>query len=311
MAQFSECVFVRSSSRSEGIRWLKDNELSGYVLPPENEWVRVFPQWEHVPDEETIDLLVNSSGLLLYCYFAEQQYWAASLYHRGSLDFRYEAVWLVDEYAVDGKSTADVAALFDVDVEELNSTFRSPDSSPSWEELVDDAIRFADLLGLPGDIWMTVDEALSTSPDTDAEDVLVGPGFGYGLEEPVANGEAHSMEVPSEPSAQNDDAPQSEEPAATTPQEDAPWQSLYELAANFLRKLEDDELIEWTLDSQLARDRLTERLTNLIIENPVSRDSQVIEYWFDELLECPEVVDIFATDEMLEDAYFQAKDEVE
>lgn len=312
MTEFSESVYFQASDRSAGIQWLKDNDLAGYVLKPRGDWVQVFPDWEHVPDDKTIELLSNSEGLVVYYYFAEEQFWSFSLYRDGELDFRYECIWLVDEYALDGKSIDEAASLLEVPADELDEVIHR-DGSASWDDLAENAAGLANLLELPNHAFASFSYADEDAAETGLDEMFVGPTTGYdldleddepGAEEPMGPGD---IDVPEDFELPESEAP----PEPEKPGGDAPWQHVYALASNFLQHLEDDDLVEYTLDSQLARDRLVERLTQLIIDNPVRDDNQVLEFWFDELMDCPEVVDIFATDQMLQDVYDKARQDVE
>lgn len=376
MTEFSESVYIRSSERADGVEWLAGNDLTGYVFESRGDWVQVFPDWNHLSDEETYRLLRNSEGVLLHYYFAEEQFWSFSIYREGALDFRYEGIWLVEEYATDGKDIDTVAELLDVSADELGQVIRSCDESPAWDELAEDAAKFADLLELPNYAYASYDYA-----DDDAESLakyFVGPGgqtaglgasdldFGDGetnldelgaadlasLLEAAGSGDDdgdageandlddggadlfealgaagaldHGSNDQSATDAEATVGDESDESPVTDgapdlsgsgpirrADGDAPWQGVYDLASQFLRRLDDDELIELTLDSELARDRLVERLTQAVIDNPVSRDSQVLGHWFEELMTCPEIVDVFATDAMLEEVFEQAKRDVE
>lgn len=307
MNEFSESVYIRTDDRADGVRWLEDNELAGYVLEPRGDWVQVFPDWEELSDQETMALMENSSGVLVYYYFAEDQFWAFNLYHEGQLEFRYECVWLVDEYHADGVDVEEAAQILEVDAGELDAALYTGEGGGSWDERAEDAARLADLLELPNYAFASFDYVDADAEATGLDEMYVGPETGYGLHEPPTAEEIVGGEVELPSVLEMSEEP--EQPVELD--DDVPWKGVYELASQFLKLLHDDELIELTLDNRLARDRLIERLTNTVIENPISSDSQLLDHWFEEMMTCPEIVDIFATDEMLEEAYWSAKGEID
>ena len=311
MTEFSESIYIRGSKRARGVQWLRDNDLAGYALEPRGEWIQVFPDWNHLSDDESRELLANSSGLLIHYYYAEDQFWAFSVYQQGDLEFRYESIWLVDEYVAEGRDIDEVADILEVPADDLGDVIRDSSESPSWDELAEDAARLADLLKLPNYAFASFMHA----EDMGLEESYAGPETGWAAAEGIdgddANEEADGAGEPGGGIEIPDEIDVPEPPESVPDGADAPWQRVYELASYFLKGLHEQELIELTVDNRLARDRLIERLTKTFIDNPVSGDSQLLGYWFDELMTCPEIVDVFATDDMLEDVYRQAKDEVD
>lgn len=300
MSEFSESVYLRASEREAGVEWLRDNQLAGYVLEPRGNWVQVFPDWGKERNSEVKKAAMQrSSQLAIYYCFAVEQRWAFAVYQEGERKFEYECIWEIDVYEIDGITIDELAGLFDVAADELGSLLYTGGGDRSREELMDNAAEFADLLGLPNYAWASFEYADMDAEATGMDEFYVEMATGDEDDEESEQEANSEVEIPSAP------VPPPEV------DEDAPWQPVYELASHFLKHLHDEELIELTLDSRLARDRLVETLTRTVIENPISHDSQVLHHWFENLMTAPEIVDVFATDDMLADAFERAKEDVE
>ena len=302
MTEISESVYFRSDDRNIGIQWLQDNELAGYVLPPRGHWVQVFPDWAHLARNGlSAKALQNSPGLLVYYYFADERLWSFCIHRNGKAWFQYECIWMVDEFVCEGVDPTEAADLFGVPASEFESLLYTGPGGASWQAMADNAAELAHLVELPNFAFASFDYAEEDATISGLSKFFVGPDTGYDAEletDDDSPGAANSRD-PS-PDVQPDRRG-----------DDAPWQAVYDLARNFLQHLHDQELIELTLNSQLARDRLVERLTKTVLENPVSSDSQVLHHWLECLLTAPEIVDVFATDDMLADAYHRAKSSLE
>ena len=301
MTEISESIYFKADDRRAGVQWLEANELSGYVLPARGQWVQVFPDWAHLAQNgQSAKALQNSSGLLVYYYYADERLWSLCIHRDGEAWFQYECIWMVDDFVAQGAEIEDVANVLDVSPPKLNSLLYTGPAGISWQSAADNAAELADLLSLPNYAYASFNYTEQDAATTDTHKYFVSPDTGYDVDVDESTADSDSS---------NHNATPTPEPARRD--DDAPWKAVYELARGFLQNLYDEELIELTLDSQLARDRLVERLTKTIIENPVSRDSQVIHHWLDNLMTAPEIVDIFATDDMLADAYHRAKDDIQ
>ncbi len=307
MSEFSESVYIHTSQRADGIQWLRDTGTEGYVLEPRGNWVQVFPAWPRGLDDEVKDTcLKKSSGLVLYYRFDADRCWSFVLYREGKALFSYQCLWDDGACAMEGGSVEELAALLAVSDADLNQLLPDDGSDRSWEQLMDNAAEFADLLGLPNYAWASFEYA-DLDADMTGLDELFVDADGEDEDEDEGNGDGDST-PPTNSSAMPNATPPAE--PLRSPDVDAPWQAVYDLASHFLKHLHDEELIELTLDSRLVRDRLVERLTKTVIENPVSSDAQVVHHWLENLMTAPEIVDIFATDDMLSDAFMRAKEDV-
>ena len=292
MSECSESVYIKTVRRDDGVAWLRKNGLAGYVLKPHGDWVQVFPDWRKGTEEH---YLGRTSGVVVHYCFDAEQCWSFAVHRDGERMAEFECHWEAGEPAKDSVDVEQISALLEVpsaDLEPLLDT----DGKDGWECLMDDAAEFAEVVGLPNSAWASFEYV-----DMDAE--LTGMDELYvGVEEDDEKEEQTSSVAPS---------PEPAPKPVRRPGSEAPWQAVYDLASHFLKNLHDDELIELTLDSRLVRDRLVERLTKTVIENPVHSDDQVVHHWLDNLMDAPEIVDIFATDEMLADALRRAKDHLQ
>lgn len=306
MSEFSESIYIRSAKRSTGVKWLEDNDLAGYVLEPRADWVQVFPDWGEISDDAAKAVAMQKAEELVVHYrFAADHLWSFMVSQDGESRFRYECIWEIDEHTIKGIDVEELAALLGVAKPKLDAVIYLGEGEATWEELMDNAVEFAVLLSLPNSAWASFDYAEIDAAVTGMKEYYV-PRQEEGEE---ADNSISSSSMPNV-SPLREEAPP--EPAPTPKAgSDAPWQAVYDLASHFLKHLHDQELIELTLDSRLVRDRLVERLTMTVIENPVSSDSQVVHHWLDNLMNSPEIVDVFATDEMLTDAYSKAKSDLQ
>ncbi len=305
--EVSESVYLRTTERAEGVAWLESQSLPGYVLEPRGQWLQVFPDWRGLDDPtNSAKALKALPSEAIYYYFAEQQLWSLGLYRDGEPVFRYECIWMIDDFSLEGLELDEVADTLDLDSSFLEEVFYIGDGPIGWDQLAENAAQFADAAGLPNHAFASFELIDEDAEQSGMDRYFVGPSVGYDAE----------VKEPSpshvEDAASSGDSPPklglSEEPKRVGG--DAPWQKVYDLASQFLQRLHDEELIELTVDNRLARDRLIERLTTTVIENPIATDEQVLNYWLNDLMTCPEIVDIFATDAMLAEAYQGAKGDV-
>ena len=301
--EVSESVYLKTSERADGVAWLEGQSLPGFVLEPRGGWLQVFPDWRGLDDPtNSAKALKALPGEAIYYYFAEHQLWSLGLYRDGEAIFRYEDIWMIDDFSREGLELSELADLLDLETSLLEEVFYQGDGPVEWDDLAANAARFADAAGLPNHAFASFELVDEDAADTGMDRFRVGPDVGYPVE----------VESP-QPTSSSPQPPSSSPDAATSPpveprgNGDAPWQMVYNLASQFLQQLHQQELIELTVDNRLARDRLIERLTNTVINNPIANDEQVLNYWLNDLMTCPEIVDIFATDDMLADAYAEAK----
>lgn len=286
MSEFSESVYIRSSNRETGVQWVNQCRMSGYVLKPRGNWVQVFPDWGDFSDfDKKHRAMARSEGILIYYCYAADHLWSTVVYQEGKPLFKYECAFEVDEFDLEGISVDELATLLDADAAELRPLFYTGGGEASWEELADNAALFADAVGLPNYAFASYSYA-----DMDAD--LTG------LDKLFVDRDADEPASSYDDDFDDDDELDSPEPTRKG-DGGAPWQAAYELASHFLKRLHDEELLELTFDTRLARDRLIERLTKTVIYNPVSSDTQVVQHWLDSLISSPEIVDVYASDDEL------------
>ena len=50
MSEFSESIYLRSDDQQDGIDWLRESGLAGYVFESIDGWVQVLPNWGGIYD---------------------------------------------------------------------------------------------------------------------------------------------------------------------------------------------------------------------------------------------------------------------
>lgn len=289
MRELSESVYFLTRNRRDGIDWLETVGIVGYVLRPKGQWLQVFPGWDVDDQDKKQRALSKTDGLVLHFFYDTDRRWSATFFYDGEKLSNYECAFDSADCSSSGALPEQVAAKLEASPEELEEIF-DEEISEGWQERADRAAQLADLLALPNYAFASYRYADMDAEVTGMCDLFVDlrddDDERKSTEPPAANG------APTEPKQSGDAG--------------APWQAAYDLASQFLKRLHDEEFIELTLDSRLVRDRLIERLTKTVIENPISSDTQVVAHWLDNLMEAPEIVDVFATDDMLLETFRQA-----
>ena len=292
MRELSESVYFMTRNRRAGVNWLQEVGIVGYVLRPKGQWLQVFPGWDVEDKKRKQQVLRETEGLVLHFFYDTDRSWSASFFHDGEELSNYECAFDSAHCDLVGEVPEQIAAKLDVSPAEL-SEILDEEVAEGWQERAERAAQLADLLALPNYAFASYRYADMDAEVTGMSELYVDLPDDDEEESALDDGPSEPAEAaPAEPKQRGDGS--------------APWQAAYNLASQFLKRLHDEEYIELTLDSRLVRDRLIERLTKTVIENPISNDTQLVAHWLDNLMEAPEIVDVFATDDMLIDAFRQA-----
>ena len=300
MSELTETVYIRGADRKLAVHWLENSGLAGYALHPKEGWIQVLPDFSDITEfSEKLETFSEAPGLTIDYCFAADHVWSMLIFVDGAPIFAYECAFEVEEYTLDGIPPEELADLLSLDPDELTGLLYTGGANLSQDALRANAGKLARLLGLPNHSFASfhyVDDA-----DEEFADLFVMPPFdefdfaafervsGSDFQEPRRDVPTQKLAaVPSAP-----DAPPAPEKSA----DQAPWQALYDVANKFLELLHTEELFELTFDTRLTRDRLTERLTKAAIHTPVAGPEQLAALWLDQMMDCPEVDDVFATDD--------------
>lgn len=322
MTEFTEAVYFRSDDRQKGVDWLEEIHLAGYVLEPVNGWVQLLPDFAEFSDYgEKLAAFGRSKGLAIDYAYASEHVWSCVFFLDGKPIFGYECAFELQEYTLEGIPPEELAGLLGLDAGEFSALFFAAGEAPPKEELKRNAHRLAELLRFPNYkmasfdyvddsdpvmaenfVWNDIDEFDFT--DFDALEASLDEGAvgkGDDSRENVKTKRVSAIDRDALDEGEEDTASEgSRKPRKVrTSEEDAPWQVLYNVANKFLELLFQEDLFELTFDTELARDRLTERLTKAAMHSPVAGPEQLAALWLDQMMSCPEVDDVFATDEEL------------
>lgn len=313
MTEFTEAVYFRSDNRQKGVTWLEKVGMAGYVLEPVDGWVQLLPDFTDVVDYgEKLEAFSHAKGLVIDYSYASEHAWSCVFFLDGKPIFGYECAFELQEYTLEGIPPEELAGLLGLNTEDFVPLFfvEGAGLESEKEELKKNAHRLAELLKLPNYKWASFDYVDDSDPKM-AENFVwayVEEGFDFtdfdslaaALDEPRRNVETRKIPALDVPDQKPKGSSREEAPKPVKKQDDeAPWQALYNVANKFLELLHEEELFELTFDTQLTRDRLTERLTKAAMDSPVAGPEQLAALWLDQMLDCPEVDDVFASDDEL------------
>lgn len=323
MSEVSQCVYLRTNDREIAAQWLRRAHYTGYALAPQKGWAQCLVKWRQPFDlAEKNRAVAFAPGLAIYFCYAAETHWSFIAYHDGEPLFGYRCCWEDDEYQAQGIDIADLATLLEVSETHLLELLYTGDDDASWEELADNASGFANLLELPNTTFASFEyahpdaEAMGMTqyfvvPDLDADEDSFELSDLDDLDDLLNELDLlDELDLPFE--RRTTQEPSTPKPSLLTKSSapNSPLNSAYQLANAFLDRLHREETIELALDTPLVRETLVERLTDVAIHNPVSNDRQLAHHWLEALLESPEVVDVYASDEALLSSLRQTMEEI-
>lgn len=152
MSEFTDCVYLKSESLRDGIDWLQQNALRGYLMRPVDGWVQVMPEWPANP-EIVRGALHRSDHLLVHYQFAADHLWGFSIYSNDERFFKYSCAWETGTSFELRGSTLVAARLLDVSEDALKTALYMGEVDADFSTLVASAGRFASLVDLPNREW--------------------------------------------------------------------------------------------------------------------------------------------------------------
>jgi len=152
MSEFTDCIYLRSTSLRDGVDWLKRNDLRGYLMRPSNGWVQIFPEWP-VDRAQALEALQDSESTLVHYQFAADHLWSFAIYVGDTRAFWYTCAWESDKtFEVDG-SLEVASRKLGVSKEALDQILYTGDPGATHSTLIESASNFCHLVGLGNHSW--------------------------------------------------------------------------------------------------------------------------------------------------------------
>lgn len=274
MSEFSQCLYLDSRNKDDGIQLLKAHRTTGYVFEPRGGWLQLLVGGS----DKTREQICRDAPVTVLDYrFAADHEWGFVLFEDGQQIIEYRCAWEGENRCdLDGAPIAEFAHLLGSPEEEISEVLYLDAADVSHDDLRASASGFCESVGLPNYSWTSFRyENREVSGDVDAT-YVTEDGAIVSPEQRTAAREAALRDTT--PTVDSDTATQLDDDRGT------------KLARAFLTELVERDLVMLEADTEAVRDSVCAELADAIRDQNIDDSDRLAEIWGERLLDSFQVL---------------------